>query len=462
MPISLEAPSLRWTWTVAVDVDPERIAPLVAGAAMILLAGWIYGLNLASRLNRSFALFLAVGGAISVLLAISGTVTDLLGRIRTYFEVGLFFAALNFGRAAWLAYGTERPSRWLASPLAPGAILLGVLVAEGAYVFDRAAFVARGRLSPNDVFIALTYFSLAGLALLFAVATLRTVPSPRRRSLLLLATGFALLPAYASLRLLLNLGFRPPGPDLMAGGWFALYVATFLLCLTVPATLAGRSLGAGHAAERPTAVRAAFLVLAAMGTAVVWLAFRAVPPAGEYLAFGFAALWRFAMVASIAYVVLRHHLLDIDAGVRWTMSGGVVASAFVATFFVVTEFLAYFLGRQAENAYIGIVATGGLLFVLAPLKRLGDRVAKAALPGALPVDERSLDERLALLAEQTRIAWEDGVLSPKERRMLEHARERLGVSDADAMRLERQVLASLRPARGTKARARRGRAREVS
>lgn len=84
-----------------------------------------------------------------------------------------------------------------------------------------------------------------------------------------------------------------------------------------------------------------------------------------------------------------------------------------------------------------------LLFALAPLQRAAERLSGAVLPDARPLAARSTEERAELYREQVRIAWEDGTLGLKERRMLDAARERLGLAAETAVGLEREVTRSL-------------------
>jgi len=158
------------------------------------------------------------------------------------------------------------------------------------------------------------------------------------------------------------------------------------------------------------------------------------------------ALWQLALVGLATFAIVRFRFLDLEVRVRRGIAHGVVAGSFVATFFVFTEGLATFLGEWAESRYLGILVTGSLVFALAPLRRFGERVAGMAMPHAVAPEERSVDERIALFAEQTRIAWEDEVLTVKERHMLDATRARLGLSELQAARIERQVLHEVAPA----------------
>ncbi|MGQ0537237.1 MAG: hypothetical protein ACT4PT_14335 [Methanobacteriota archaeon] len=155
--------------------------------------------------------------------------------------------------------------------------------------------------------------------------------------------------------------------------------------------------------------------------------------------------WLLLAGGLLVYVVFLGHgglrgvLLDVDVKIRWTLRQSTVAATFVAVFFVVSEFAKTFFAERA-GLYLGVLAAGALVFVLAPLQRVAERFAEAAMPGKAPA---ALDEaeRLALYREQLSAAWADGVLTKDERNLLERLRERLGIAPEEATRIEGEVTA---------------------
>lgn len=153
-----------------------------------------------------------------------------------------------------------------------------------------------------------------------------------------------------------------------------------------------------------------------------------------------APLASLAFVLLMAYGILRAQLFDIDVRIKWTLSRGSVAAVFVAVFFVVSE-SAQTLLQNRWGTFAGIAATAVLVFAMTPLQRAADRLADAAMPNTRPVRELSHVERVDLYREQVRVAWSDGSLSLKERRMLDVARERLRLGAEEAERLEKEAVA---------------------
>jgi len=155
---------------------------------------------------------------------------------------------------------------------------------------------------------------------------------------------------------------------------------------------------------------------------------------------GLNGVMRLLTVAILAYAILRHQLLDVDVKVRWGIRQSTMAGAFIGVFFVVSEG-AQTLLSGAYGPVFGIVATGALVFALAPLQRAAERVASAAVPGAKPVGTMSAGERAELYRAMARTAWEDGVLDRNERALLRELRQRLALSPEEADRIEAEALA---------------------
>jgi uncharacterized tellurite resistance protein B-like protein len=77
------------------------------------------------------------------------------------------------------------------------------------------------------------------------------------------------------------------------------------------------------------------------------------------------------------------------------------------------------------------------------LQRFAERVANRTLPHGKSLKSMDSAERVEVYAEQARIAWADGQLERKERMLLDKLRDQLGLSAAEASRLEAQALKGL-------------------
>ncbi|MBI2078223.1 MAG: hypothetical protein HYT80_07640 [Euryarchaeota archaeon] len=213
----------------------------------------------------------------------------------------------------------------------------------------------------------------------------------------------------------------------------AAYGALVLVCL-VPGLLWFRNAERARGDERPLflTLAVACFALPLAGTGFVLLT-------PDWNKVGVLGLSRFAGVAVLAYAVLRQGLFDLQVRLKWTISRGTLAGLFVAMFFIVSELVQDYVGKVV-GAAAGIAAAGGLALVLAPLHRMTERVADAALPRVRPDDPAYLlGQKRETYREALFVAWSDGQITAKEMRMLYRLREALGLPDEEIARLEHEV-----------------------
>ncbi len=79
-----------------------------------------------------------------------------------------------------------------------------------------------------------------------------------------------------------------------------------------------------------------------------------------------------------------------------------------------------------------------LIFFLAPLQRLADRVSKAVMPNTTDTPEYAAYKKLQVYEAALTDALPGGI-SDKERALLNHLRDSLGIGAADADALERDL-----------------------
>lgn len=145
------------------------------------------------------------------------------------------------------------------------------------------------------------------------------------------------------------------------------------------------------------------------------------PPSGtpwDLVSIDGTALVVILFVALLAHGILRTQLFDIDLRLRLGVRRGTLAAVFLAVFFIVAQLAQNFLSASYGWA-LGGIAAGLLLFALAPLQRLAERIADAALPGATGTPEYLSFRKLQVYQAALEGAYEDGEVTPKERAMLE-------------------------------------------
>lgn len=402
---------------MAFSVPPESIPNFVGGCLMLALAAGVFLLRPRDRLNRAFAVFLVVRGSLNATALAwdpSFVAGPVLQRWAQYHALALPFAVAWFvGVAALPRRRFLRPFGW--ALLALLATSITAMLAQpslwGGYEVDN-----RGGTGPLYLVYGLLGPSYGVGAYLLARQAWRMQEGPRRRSLLLLAAAF-LLPATYVLADVPRLVTTAPSVWVAAAAWLRVLVVVPLALLAV-----------GAAKQRAGAGRTALAVSAA----AVTVAGAAVALSGDLGAVTFVdGLLTLAMPLLAAYAILRYELFGIELRLKWTISRGTIAGAFVSIFFVVSEVAQAFFSERA-GPVLGVLAAGALLLVLAPLQRAGKRVADAALPHVAATPEYGERRRLeiyraALEASVASDAAGDLLADP----VLRALRSRLRISDRE-------------------------------
>ncbi len=153
--------------------------------------------------------------------------------------------------------------------------------------------------------------------------------------------------------------------------------------------------------------------------------------------FIFYPLGTLVAVPLIAYGILRSQLFDIDLRIRWTIKQSTLAGAVVAIVYVMSEGASRLLSDELGNI-AGLLAAAVVVFFLAPLQRFADRIAQAAMPNTHDTPEYAAFRKLQVYEAAIGDALPGGI-SDKERALLHRLQESLGISDADAASIERDL-----------------------
>lgn len=173
-------------------------------------------------------------------------------------------------------------------------------------------------------------------------------------------------------------------------------------------------------------------------TLVLWQgAYAIVDPSAPTLPFLAYALGTLLAVPLIAYGILRTQLFDIDLRIQWTIRQSTVAAIFVAVFYLVTEG-ADRLFEAEFGSWIGLLASALLLFFLSPLQRFAERFAGAVMPNTNDTPEYASYRKMQVYEAALADALPGGI-SDKERALLNHLRDSLGIAAADATAMERDL-----------------------
>lgn len=148
-----------------------------------------------------------------------------------------------------------------------------------------------------------------------------------------------------------------------------------------------------------------------------------------------------AATGILLYGLLRTHIFDVDLKLKFALRQSTLAAIFVAIFFVVSE-MAQTVLSAAVGTVLGILAAGLLIFAIHPMQRVAERIADRAMPHVQPNAEYLSYRRLEVYRSALELAAEDGVITARERGVLQGLQRNLGITEAVAEALERDVLQS--------------------
>jgi hypothetical protein len=152
------------------------------------------------------------------------------------------------------------------------------------------------------------------------------------------------------------------------------------------------------------------------------------------------ALGTLFAVPLIAYGVLRAHLFDIDLRIRWTIKQSTLAALIVAIVFLISEGVSTFLSAEFGTV-AGLFAAAVVIFFLTPLQQFAERIASSAMPNTKNTPEYLAFRKMQVYEVALVDALSEGGISDKERLLLGHLRDSLGITAADAQAIELELRA---------------------
>jgi hypothetical protein len=404
----------------------------VAGSVVFLtLAVLVWRLGRREPANRAFVLFLAAYAfavALGNLFVRPGDAWEI-----PYAAAGLLYLIAGLG----LALVARVFPVALSAQDRPVLLVAGlVLAVEFLAVMTHTALVDSTRSAAEWIWrfnrLSLHLFLGALWAFLVLLAWHhRRAGDARTRSIaLLMAAGLALWPAYYTGALLIAVFYTVPRP------------AIILAALCVPPLIAA---AAWLTQARKGARGPVFIAWLVLGLMLVGLIV-GVNIRGESGNWGYGLI-RLLMVLLFAYAILRHQILGIDLKVRWGVSRSVVAGAFVAVFFLVSELTQLFfetrLGglTRVDPAVIGVIAAALLLFAITPLQRLADRLAA----GAVPIVASGTEDARGAYRDAVLLALSDDRIDRADERALARLAKACGLDPEEAWRVRDEVEADRAP-----------------
>jgi hypothetical protein len=180
-----------------------------------------------------------------------------------------------------------------------------------------------------------------------------------------------------------------------------------------------------------------FLLLAFM--------FTFVPPTYRYfhlLFMLFPMVW-LVYYPLVAWGILQHQLFDIELRIKRGVQRSVVATAIAGAFFVGAYALEQFI--SVNNFVLGLIAAAIVTAAIQPLQRMAAKVADRLMPGVDTSETYLMERKHEVYRNAIEAAMQDGTVTTKERAILAQLQASLGVSVAEALRIERDVQDALVP-----------------
>ena len=160
------------------------------------------------------------------------------------------------------------------------------------------------------------------------------------------------------------------------------------------------------------------------------------------------AMWRGAAylgavllyVPLVAYGILRLQLFDVDLRIKRGIKRSTIAASYVATFFVVSELAGNYLSDQL-GTIMGVLATGILVFFLDSIQRTAEKVSNAAMPNTNESVEYLSFRKLQVYEATLRASLEDGVISKRQRKVLDSMITSMNLDVSVAQQIETDMIA---------------------
>ena len=164
---------------------------------------------------------------------------------------------------------------------------------------------------------------------------------------------------------------------------------------------------------------------------------RPVPFWGDFVYNSGTAMAYSAYILLLAYAVLRFQLFNIDLKVKFVLQQSTVGALIIGGFVVGSEVLESFV--PVSGAALNIIVAIAILVVLRPIQRLALRMTNRLMYSVQNTPEYLEVRRLEVYRAALEGVVEDGLVTDKERRILDHLRDDLRISPEEAVTLENEL-----------------------
>ncbi len=146
----------------------------------------------------------------------------------------------------------------------------------------------------------------------------------------------------------------------------------------------------------------------------------------------------------IAYSILKHRLFDIEFYVKETFIYLLLTIALIGIFRLIELTVSYYISDVFfEGSLVArLIAAAIVAAIFFPLRNLTLKIGNKLFPSFTKSIKLKKQHDL-VYKKQLKIAWSDGVITDKEKNMLNNLREEFGISDEEHKNIEKKIIDEL-------------------
>lgn len=160
----------------------------------------------------------------------------------------------------------------------------------------------------------------------------------------------------------------------------------------------------------------------------------------EFVLFG--GVLRILAAIFLGYGLLKYGLFGTDLKVKWSIERGTVFVIIGAVFFGVEQVIEYFASARL-GTIAGITAAALMLIAFAPLRNFTIRLADRVLPDVHATPDYFEARKLVVYRSAAQAAARDGVITGRERDMLDTLARELEIAPVEVEVIEREAIGSV-------------------
>jgi hypothetical protein len=422
---------------------------LVSVAIMLGLSAWLLWLRGSNHAHRAFALFLTSFG-LAVFCNTMGAFAAEANK-QSWFTLTKHFEIVEIPALIYFVSEYPRPRGWFGgNRLMRGVLALTVLTLELMVLADQSLWFSSvndrsglsvGVAGPINAFASKDNLAMALVAILLAFDYAKMEAGRRRSSLLLVWLGFALNALYdsttSSFWIVRGWIDQVPLPDYFWNRVIYAFNLAALACAVLALALMGRNVTMAKTAASRGEQRllAALLPLPVLAAVLETILAPNVELFDSPFKLATNGLIRISLALLPTYAFVRYRVFDIELTLKFTLRHSTAFAMLAAIFFLVSNLLEAALPLSGTWANTG--AALAIAFALKPIEVLAKRIVNRLMPNVQRSPDYLERRRLDVYRAAFDGAIEDGVITDKERRMLDTVARELGLKETEIQIIER-------------------------